>query len=105
MAIRENSYIIDAIKAALGERTDDEAISLLEDVTDTLTDYSTRTQDSTDWQKKYNDNDAAWRARYIGRFNGTSSSEDFISGQSTSVEVITSEEAEVKETTWNDIYE
>lgn len=43
----------------LGEAPDDTGLSLLEDMTDTL---------AVDWQKKYTENDNAWRKRYKERF-------------------------------------
>ena len=52
------------ITAFVGDRADDEALSILEDVADTLTD------EPEDWHEKYNALDAEWRERYRKRFNG-----------------------------------
>lgn len=52
------------ITAFVGDRNDDEALSILEDVADTLTD------EPEDWHEKYNALDAEWRERYRKRFNG-----------------------------------
>lgn len=52
------------ITAFVGDRSDDEALSILEDVADTLTD------EPEDWHEKYNALDAEWRERYRKRFNG-----------------------------------
>lgn len=68
MAIKSREEILNAIKGIIGERTDDESMSILEDVQDTFTDFETRTRDTTDWQKKYNDLDAEWRKKYRDRF-------------------------------------
>lgn len=52
------------ITGLIGDRTDDEALSILEDVADTLVD------EPEDWHEKYNQLDADWRKRYRDRFNG-----------------------------------
>lgn len=60
------------ITARVGEDTSDEAISFMEDVTDTLNDYESKLAgDGTDWKTKYEENDKQWREKYIARFNGT----------------------------------
>lgn len=66
--IKTKDEIIEKISAVIGEDNSEAAISLLEDVTDTLDDYETRTKDSTDWKKKYEDNDNEWRQKYRERF-------------------------------------
>lgn len=69
MAIRTREEILNAFNERFGStQTADEYIAFLEDLTDTLQDYETRTQDSTNWQNKYNENDAMWRKRYHDRF-------------------------------------
>lgn len=64
------------ISARIGDDNSDEAIELLEDVTDTLNDYETRTADSTNWKEKYETNDREWRDKYKERFMSGDSSED-----------------------------
>ncbi len=66
--VKTKEEILEQIKARLGEDTSDEALSFIEDITDTLTDYETRTNDTTDWKQKYEDNDKQWRERYKERF-------------------------------------
>ena len=56
------------ISQHIGEDNSDEAIALLEDVTDTFNDYETKTKDTTDWKTKYEQNDAEWRNKYKERF-------------------------------------
>ena len=69
MAVRTREEILEAIHARVGEQTDDETISFLEDVTDTLTDFETRANGaSEDWEQRYKDNDAEWRKKYTERF-------------------------------------
>lgn len=52
----------EALLAFIGDRTDDEAISILETINDDGID------DAEDWHQKYLDNDKEWRERYTARF-------------------------------------
>ena len=52
----------DALLSFIGDRTDDEAISILEIINDDDID------DGDDWHQKYVDNDKEWRERYTARF-------------------------------------
>ena len=71
MAIRSRDELINAVSAFLGEEPDETGIELLEDVTDTLDDYVLKTSDQTDWKAKYEENDAAWKRKYVERFSRT----------------------------------
>ena len=66
--IKTKEEILEAIKARVGEDTSDDAIALLEDITDTLNDYENKTNTDTDWKTKYEENDKEWRKRYTDRF-------------------------------------
>lgn len=66
--VKSKDEIMAALKDILGSDTSESAISLVEDVTDTLNDYDTKTKDSSDWKKKYEENDANWAKRYRDRF-------------------------------------
>lgn len=69
MAVKTREEILESFKTRLGENPDDESISFLEDVTDTLDDFEKRANgDGTDWKSKYEENDANWRKKYIERF-------------------------------------
>lgn len=68
MAVKNKDEILEAIKTRVGDNTDDETISLLEDVSDTLTDLETRATGGEDWKTKYEENDKSWRERYTTRF-------------------------------------
>ena len=68
MSVRNKDEILEAIKTRVGDNTDDETISLLEDVSDTLTDLETRAGGDEDWKTKYEENDKLWRERYKNRF-------------------------------------
>ena len=66
--IKSKDELISMISARIGEDNSDDALSLLEDVTDTLSDYEAKTADSTNWQQKYEENDREWRNKYKERF-------------------------------------
>jgi hypothetical protein len=69
MAVKTREEILESFKTRLGENPDDESISFLEDVTDTLDDFEKRANgDGTDWKSKYEENDANWRKKYTERF-------------------------------------
>lgn len=51
----------DAITKFLGDRTDDEAIALLETI-------DNEGVDEENWKQKFEDNDAKWRRKYTERF-------------------------------------
>lgn len=52
----------DALLAFIGDRSDDEAISILETINDD------GIEDGEDWHHKYVENDKKWRERYTARF-------------------------------------
>lgn len=69
MSVKTREEILESLKTRLGEKPDDESISFLEDVTDTLNDFEKRANgDGTDWKSKYEENDANWRKKYTERF-------------------------------------
>ena len=59
------------VNSIIGEKTDDEALSFLEDMQDTYNDMQKRIEDANgqDWKKKFEDNDRMWRAKYKHRWN------------------------------------
>lgn len=75
--IRTKDELISAVSEFIGENDADEALAILEDVTDTLTDFEERAaDDGEDWKKKYEENDKAWREKYRSRFVKGSSKEE-----------------------------
>lgn len=72
--IKTREEILNQIRDMIGDSTDDNALSILENVTDTITDLETRAADQTDWKAKYEQLDQDWRQRYRDRF--TSGSDD-----------------------------
>lgn len=68
MAIRTREEILESIRNIVGDSTDDNTLQVLEDVTDTFTDFENKTADQTDWKAKYEENDEGWRKKYAERF-------------------------------------
>lgn len=66
MAIRTKEEILESIRTRIGDDTSDEALALVEDVSDTMDSLSNA--DGEDWEAKYRENDAAWRQKYRDRF-------------------------------------
>lgn len=77
MAVRSREEILNAIRAKLGDQTDDDTITILEDVTDTFTDLETRAMgDGTDWKQRYEESEENWRKKYTERFYSSDPRED-----------------------------
>lgn len=68
MAVRSPDELRTALTGLLGDSPADDGVALLEDLTDTLANL-TANGSAADWEQKYRENDAAWRKRYIDRFN------------------------------------
>lgn len=63
MAKLSKDELIEKVKKYVGDRTDDETIEIIEDISD-----STDPSDADEWKKKYEENDKMWRDKYISRF-------------------------------------
>ena len=68
MAVRTREEILESIRNIVGGSTDDNTLQVLEDVTDTFTDFENKTANQTDWKAKYEENDEGWRKKYAERF-------------------------------------
>lgn len=66
--IKTREELITSLQSILGETPDDTGIELLENVSDTLSDYETRINENGDWKNKYEENDKNWRQKYTDRF-------------------------------------
>ena len=69
MAVKSKKEIMDSLSKVLGENNSDDALALLEDVSDTLdtanSDLPAKLQAAED---KYNELDKSWREKYRARF-------------------------------------
>ena len=63
MAKLSKDELIEKVKKYVGDRTDDETIEIIEDISDSID-----SSDADEWKKKYEENDKMWRDRYISRF-------------------------------------
>ena len=75
MAVKTTEEILAALNVQLGDDSSDSALSLVEDITDTLASLSGNAG-GENWEQKYKDNDAAWRKKYRERFFGGKNNED-----------------------------
>lgn len=74
MAILTRADMLAKLKERIGNDTSDEALQLIEDVTDTIDNYENNSNE--DWKKKYEDNDNMWRNKYKERFFGKKENTD-----------------------------
>lgn len=63
MAKLSKDELIEKIKKYVGDRTDDETIEIIEDISDSID-----SSDDDEWKQKYEENDKMWRDKYISRF-------------------------------------
>ena len=68
MAILTKAELLAKLKERTSEDTGDDTLKFIEDVTDTLNDFESKAKDTTDWEKKYKENDEQWRKKYKDRF-------------------------------------
>lgn len=68
MAILSKDEFFERVRSRIGDDTSDDAIKFLEDMTDTYSDFETRSQGGENWEARYKANDEAWRKRYQARF-------------------------------------
>lgn len=71
--VRSKEELLEAVRTLAGEAvTSDVAISLIEDLSDTLTDR----EDETDWKAEADRIDREWREKYTSRFFSGADPED-----------------------------
>lgn len=63
MAKLSKDELIEKVKKYVGDRTDDETIEIIEDITDSID-----ASDADEWRQKYEENDKMWRDKYVSRF-------------------------------------
>lgn len=88
MAVLSKEDLFNKIKERIGDATDEETLSFVEDVTDTFNELETKaTGDGTDWKAKYDELDESWKKKYRDRF---------FSGETSAEEVKEEQEEDVK---------
>lgn len=69
MAVLGKDDFFAAVQGRIGTDTSDEAITFVENMTDTYNDLMNKANgDGTDWEQKYKELDDSWKARYKHRF-------------------------------------
>lgn len=63
MAKLSKDELIEKVRKYVGDRTDDETIEIIEDISDSID-----SSEADEWKQKYQENDKMWRDRYISRF-------------------------------------
>ena len=63
MAKLSKDELIEKVKKYVGDRTDDETIEIIEDISDSID-----SSDADKWKQKFEENDKMWRDKYISRF-------------------------------------
>ena len=66
--VRTKDEILASLQTRIGDDTSDEAIKLIEDISDSFDDLTTRVTEADDWKTKYEENDKHWRDVYRERF-------------------------------------
>lgn len=69
MAIKTRDELLETVRNRIGDATDDEALTFIEDITDTLNDYENRANNVSGYtEEEYRALDESWRQRYRDRF-------------------------------------
>lgn len=78
MSVLSRDELLEKTRTLLGERTDDEAITFIEDVTDTYDSISDAKSGYTEEEvtAKVNEVEEKWRKKYRDRFFGTGEDDD-----------------------------
>lgn len=63
MAKLTKDELIEKVRKYVGDRTDDETIEIIEDISDSID-----SSDADEWKHKFEENDKMWREKYISRF-------------------------------------
>ena len=66
MAKLSKDELIEKVKKYVGDRTDDETIEIIEDITDSID--TSDADECEKWKQKYKENDKMWRDKYVSRF-------------------------------------
>lgn len=76
MSILNREQLIEKIRTVVGDITTDSAISLLEDLNDTIDNYEEITKDTTNYKEKCEQIDKSWREKYTNRFYSAGDEEE-----------------------------
>lgn len=89
--IKTKDEIMEEIRAYIGERSDDQTIALVENISDTIDDYAAH----GDYDEKLMAVESEWRRKYIDRF---------MNGGENKSDVESTEDEEKEQITLDDLY-
>ena len=90
--VKTKDEIMNEIRAYIGDRSDDQTIALIENISDTIDDYAAH----GDYDEKLMAVEAEWRRKYIDRFMS--------GGENKSDVEITEDEEKKEDITIDDLY-
>lgn len=102
MAVLSKEEFMNRLKEHIGDDTSDEAMTFIEDMTDTFNDMETRSSGNSNeqWKQKYDELDKSWRKKYKDRF---------FNSETTPADIIEEQEEDIKddakEKTYEDLFE
>ena len=105
MAVVSKEELIQALSTLIGETPDDTGLSIIENLTDTISDYESKTVDTSEWESKYNELDNSWRKRYKERFLGSADADHETSGEEVKEKQKEDVEKDSTELTFDDLFE
>lgn len=76
MAVLNKADLLAKVGKIVGDNTSDDALSLLEDLSETYDDLEKKTGGESEWKTKYEENDKMWRQKYRDRFLQATPKED-----------------------------
>lgn len=109
MAVLSKEKFFESIKTRIGEDTSDEAMSFIEDMTDTYNNLSDNSSqiEVEEWKTKYNELDKSWREKYKARFFDNQNTNS--SNKTTSDDIKDDQTEDVKDdgekVTYDDLFE
>jgi hypothetical protein len=65
MAVRTREELLESVKNVVGDSTSEEVMTFIEDVTDTYDDLASKTANSGDWERKYNELSVKYKERFF----------------------------------------
>ena len=80
--VKTKDEIMEEIRAYIGDRSDDQTISLIENISDTIDDYAAH----GDYDEKLMAVEAEWRRKYIDRFMNGGENKNEVEDEKTSDE-------------------
>lgn len=94
--VKTKDEIMEEIRMYIGERSDDQTIALIENISDTIDDYAAH----GDYDKKLMAVEAEWRRKYIDRFMNGGENQSEVKAETTEDE----EKDKSEEITIEDLY-